>query len=67
MFSSQLKYQTGSDSVINTLLLHLPIVNHSLDIFHEQIVPVAEKLKKVVIIVFTQFEIDKTSNAEISP
>ena len=63
LLSRQLSDQTGSDSLIKTLLLHLINHDHSLSTFISQ--NNTGKLKKELIDVFTQSESDTSSETEV--
>ena len=66
-FSPQLKNQTDSDSIINTLIIRLLIRNPSKETFYEQNITDAEKFNDEVINVVTQTECDNSTEYEISP
>ena len=66
LFSPQIKDQTDTDSLINTMIIHLLNQNHSLDTFHVQRISNAENFKYEVINVFTQRELDISSQTESS-
>ena len=66
LFSSQLSDPIVSDSIINTLLIHLLIENRSLDTIHEQKSTDAEEFKKAITNIFIQTEFDKSIETDFS-
>ena len=67
LFSSQLNDQTDSESIINSVLLHLLNQKHSLHAFHDQNNFDAEKLSNEVINVFIRANINNSPDNEVSP
>ena len=65
LFSLQLKDQVYSDCLVNTLLLHLSIQNHSLNISNIKNDIDALEMKKEIIKVFTQTEFYPSPNTEV--
>ena len=57
VFSPHINDQADSDSLINTLFLHLVNQNDFLNISNDQNDTVTEQIKKEVLIVFTQTEL----------
>ena len=62
--SPKLNDQTDSDSLINTLLLHMITQDHSQNTFNDQNNTDIEKFEKEVNNVFTQIKLDTSSETE---